>query len=182
MSSSSPLIFVGVMFIKAYLDLSAYSDIAIGLSALFGFRIRENFDRPFLKRNLAEFWRGWHVSLSGWCRNNIYFPVFGLTRRPIVAIYACMLAMGLWHQLSLNWATWGLYHATGLSLLVYWERYKKRHPSLRRFLQSPILQPVGYVVTFWYVAFGYSFVWIPDHGRARQVFASCFKALTALIS
>ena len=79
--------YAALLFVKAYVDLSAYTDIAIGLSALFGFRILENFYRPFFSANLFEFWRRWHISLSSWCRNQIYFPVFGWTRFPPLALF-----------------------------------------------------------------------------------------------
>ena len=75
--------------------------------ALFGFRIMENFHLPFLQKNLSDFWRSWHISLSTWCRNNVYFPVFGLTRKVWLGLYASMLTMGLWHYVDLQLAGLG---------------------------------------------------------------------------
>jgi alginate O-acetyltransferase complex protein AlgI len=69
-----PLAYCILVLVRAYFDLSAYTDLAIGFSALFGFRIMENFHLPFLSKNLGDFWRRWHISLSTWCRNNVYFP------------------------------------------------------------------------------------------------------------
>jgi len=150
MSPWAPVGFIALMFFHAYLDLSAYTDIAIGLSALFGYRIMENFRWPFVKPNLAEFWRSWHISLSQWCRDNIYFPVFGMTRNSGLAILVCMLVMGL-------------------------------HPAWQNLLAQPIFKPVGYVVTFWYVALGYAFVAIPDFGDAWLVASACLSQLVFFI-
>lgn len=160
-----PITYVIIFFVRAYFDLSAYTDLAIGYSGLFGFRIVENFHWPFWKRNLAEFWRGWHISLSNWCRNNVYFPVFGLTRKPWLGLYASMLTMGLWHYVSVNWAVWGLYHATGLVVFARWGRYKKARRKARQLAgKMPTASYerftawLAYPVTFVFVALGYSFV------------------------
>ena len=147
---------------RAYFDLSAYTDLAIGFSALFGFRIMENFHLPFLQKNLGDFWRSWHISLSSWCRNNVYFPVFGLTRKPWLGLYASMLTMGLWHYVDLNWTAWGLYHGTGLVVVSRWERWKKkrsarrarRPASPRRRAYEKYVAWLGYPATFLYVALG----------------------------
>ena len=160
-----PLAFCIIVFVRAYFDLSAYTDLAIGFSALFGFRIMENFHYPFLQKNLGNFWRSWHISLSSWCRNNVYFPVFGLTRKAWLGLYASMLTMGLWHYVNLNWAAWGLYHGTGLVIVSRWERWKKTRRKRRKKAGLPAAAPyeryvawLGYPVTFLYVALGYAFV------------------------
>jgi alginate O-acetyltransferase complex protein AlgI len=165
MSALTPLIYVILVFVRAYFDLSAYTDLAIGFSALFGVRIMENFHLPFLQKNLSDFWRSWHISLSTWCRNNVYFPVFGLTRKVWLGLYASMLTMGLWHFVDLQWLTWGLYHGTGLVVFSRWERWKKARRKARKKAGLPpaagyekFIGWIGYPATFLYVALGYSFV------------------------
>ena len=160
-----PLAYCILVFVRAYFDLSAYTDLAIGFSALFGFRIMENFHLPFLQKNLSDFWRSWHISLSTWCRNNVYFPVFGLTRKVWLGLYASMLTMGLWHYVDLNWTAWGLYHATGLVVVARWERWKKARKKARKRAGLPVaaayekfVRWIAYPVTFLYVALGYAFV------------------------
>lgn len=166
--------FVVVAFLRAYADLSAYTDLAIGFSSLFGFRIMENFDRPLWRPNLAEFWRCWHISLSSWCRNNVYFPIFGLTRKPWLGLYATMLVMGLWHYVNLNWTAWGLYHGTGLVVVSWWMKQKRKRTRAWRAMGRPLwarlLRPSGYVVTFLFVALGYSFVATQRFPEALRVF------------
>lgn len=160
-----PLAFCIIVFVRAYFDLSAYTDLAIGFSALFGFRIMENFRYPFWQKNLGDFWRSWHISLSSWCRNNVYFPVYGLTRKPWLGLYASMLTMGLWHWVNPTWAAWGLYHGTGLVIVSRWERWKKARRKRRKKAGLPPAAPyeryirwLGYPATFLYVALGYAFV------------------------
>jgi len=175
-------VYVVVVFVRAYFDLSAYTDMAIGFSALFGFRIMENFNLPFLSKNLGDFWRRWHISLSSWVRNNVYFPVYGLTRKPWLGLYLSMLTMGLWHYVNLNWTFWGLYHGTGLVIVARWERYKKARKKRRRKAGQPaaawyerFIAPAGYVVTFLYVALGYAFVSTHTFRHAAKIVYACVK-------
>jgi alginate O-acetyltransferase complex protein AlgI len=175
-------IYVILVFVRAYFDLSAYTDLAIGFSALFGFRIMENFNLPFLSKNLGDFWRRWHISLSSWVRNNVYFPTYGLTRKPWLGLYASMLTMGLWHYVNLNWTFWGLYHGTGLVIVARWERYKRsRRKARKRAGKTPaawyerFVAPTGYVVTFLYVAIGYAFVATDSFRHAAKIVFYCVK-------
>ena len=103
--------------LNAYVQFSGYSAVAIGLSALMGFRIIENFNYPFLARNINEFWRRWHISLSSWCRDYVYTPIAALTRCPILAVFASMSVLGLWHEVSLRYIAWAMLHV--LAILVY---------------------------------------------------------------
>jgi alginate O-acetyltransferase complex protein AlgI len=160
-----PLAYCVIIFVRAYFDLSAYTDLAIGFSALFGFRIMENFHYPFWQKNLSDFWHSWHISLSSWVRNNVYFPVFGLTRKVWLGLYVSMLTMGLWHYVSLNWAVWGLYHGTGLVVVARFQRWKKARRKSRKRAGLPqevgyekYLAWLGYPATFLFVALGYAFV------------------------
>jgi alginate O-acetyltransferase complex protein AlgI len=177
-----PLLYCIAVFVRAYFDLSAYTDLAIGFSALFGFRIMENFHLPFLQKNLSDFWRSWHISLSTWCRNNVYFPVFGLTRKVWLGLYASMLTMGLWHYVDLNWTAWGVYHATGLVVVARWERWKKARKKARKRAGLPpsaayetFFRWLAYPTTFLYVALGYAFVSTHTLGHALRIIALAFR-------
>ncbi len=177
-----PLAFCVIVFVRAYFDLSAYTDMAIGFSSLFGFRIMENFHFPFWQKNLSDFWRSWHISLSTWCRNNVYFPVFGLTRKTWLGLYASMLTMGLWHYVDLNWLAWGLYHGTGLVIVARWERWKKKRKKARKKAGLPpaagyekITRWLGYPATFLYVALGYAFVATADFEQAVKILVNVVR-------
>ena len=123
-------------FLYLYFDFSGYSDIAIGTSRLFGIQVTENFNWPITRSNISEFWRSWHMSFSSWCRDYIYFPVFGLTRNPQLGVFASMLVLGYWHGAHPKWLLWGAWHATGLMMWQWWQTFKRRHPPLMRVSQT----------------------------------------------
>lgn len=113
---SSGELFVGMVFFafQIYGDFSGYSDIAIGLSKLFGFDLMVNFKFPYFSRDIAEFWRRWHISLSTWFRDYIYIPLGGskgtqgLQIRNVMIIF---LVSGFWHGANWTYVVWGLFHA-----------------------------------------------------------------------
>lgn len=110
-----------------YCDFSGYSDIAIGLSRLFGFRIMENFAFPFLATNMSDYWRRWHISLAQWCQSYVYMPVLARTRRPNVALFSSFFVMGMWHAASPHWVLWGMWHAVGVTVYRYWDRFRRQY-------------------------------------------------------
>ncbi len=176
-----PLAYCIIVFVRAYFDLSAYTDLAVGFSRLFGFRIMENFHFPFWQKNLSEFWHSWHISLSTWVRNNVYFPTFGLTRKTWLGLYSSMLVMGLWHQVDLNWIAWGLYHGTGLVVVARWERWKRARKKKRKKAGLPpaagyekVTKWLGYPATFLFVALGYAFV---STGNIQQALKIIFNVV-----
>ncbi len=137
-------------FFYLYLDFSAYSDIAIGISRLYGFRIVENFKWPVLATDIGVFWKRWHMSLSGWCQAYVYMPFIGLTRNPYLASFASFIVMGLWHTGSLGWAMWGVWHATGVVAFVSWQHYKRRRKW--RGLARPGWRWLGLPITLAYAS------------------------------
>ena len=142
-------------FLYLYFDFSGYSDIAVGTSRLFGLRVMENFNWPLTRGNIRDFWRSWHISLSSWCRDYIYFPVFGLTRNPQLAVYASMLVLGYWHGAHPKWLLWGAWHATGLAVWQWWQTFKRRYPRLMRVSQtSRVYRLVAIAVTLNFVVIG----------------------------
>ena len=105
--------------LQIYFDFSGYSDMALGLARLFGFRLVENFDYPYLATSVTDFWRRWHLTLSGWFRRYVYLPLGGNRRglaRQLVNILIVWLLTGLWHGASWNFVVWGLYFALLLVL------------------------------------------------------------------
>ncbi len=97
---------------QIYFDFSGYSDMAIGLGLMFGFRFNENFDHPYAARSITDFWRRWHISLGSWFREYVYIPLGGNRRGPwkqLRNILVVWLLTGFWHGASWNFALWGLY-------------------------------------------------------------------------
>lgn len=116
-----------VTYAILYCDFSGYSDLAIGLSRLFGFKIMENFAFPFLATNMSDYWRRWHISLAQWCQSYVYMPVLARTRRPNVALFSSFFVMGVWHAASPHWILWGMWHAVGVTIYRYWDRFRRQH-------------------------------------------------------
>lgn len=105
--------------LQIYYDFSGYTDMAIGLGQMFGFRLPENFSYPYVSRSIREFWRRWHISLSNWFRDYLYIPLGGNRCSPlrqqrnlVVVFFLC----GLWHGASWNFVIWGLWHGAFLIL------------------------------------------------------------------
>lgn len=150
LSAGSVWLYCLLTYFIIYMDFSAYSDIAIGTSRLFGIRIMENFNLPIIASNMADFWKRWHMTLAGWCQTYIYMPVFALTRQPYMAVYSTFIVMGLWHGASWNWLAWGLYHATGVSVALTWARIKRRLDWPAR--PGMAYRWLGVILTLLYVA------------------------------
>jgi alginate O-acetyltransferase complex protein AlgI len=105
--------------LQIYFDFSGYSDMAVGLARLFGFRFPENFDYPYSARSITEFWRRWHMSLSRWFRDYLYIPLGGNRVSPLRVyrnLIVVFLICGLWHGASWNFVIWGLFHGAFLAL------------------------------------------------------------------
>ena len=113
-------------FAWGYIDFSAYSDLAIGGSRLFGFRIAENFDWPMVASNMREFWRRWHMTLAQWTQRYVYMPIIARTRNPYLAVYGTFMVMGLWHAADLSYIAWALYHATGVAVALTFARLRRQ--------------------------------------------------------
>jgi alginate O-acetyltransferase complex protein AlgI len=126
---------VHAYYFYLYLDFAGYSDVAIGLSRLFGFRIMENFRWPMLSTNVADFWRRWHISLTGWITDYVYIPLGGNRRGLRRAAFNSMVAMvlcGFWHGLSPHFAIWGAWHAVFLiAYRQYRIKFKDKAPKTR---------------------------------------------------
>jgi alginate O-acetyltransferase complex protein AlgI len=110
---------------NGYYQFAGYSDIAIGLSLLLGFRINENFNNPFWSTNMREFWTRYHMSLSGFGKDYIYEPIAAYFRKPITGILITMLIIALWHQINLQYLIWGAVQTIG----IYLARYAPKSPN-----------------------------------------------------
>lgn len=169
LSAGLVILFLVGSLIYAYIDLSAYADIAIGYGLLFGYKICENMNYPLLQKNLSDYWNCWHISLSHWCRNNIYFPVLGKSRNNTLALYCSFIVMGLWHFLSLNWILWGIWHATGITLYSKWNRYKRKHKKIKKIIPGRIAFALGVLLTVIYSGLGFSFIMMDSTTNAFRV-------------
>ena len=156
------LFIIGVLFtFQIYCDFSGYSDIAIGCARLFGFNLMRNFNYPYFSRSIPEFWRRWHISLTTWFRDYIYFPLGGSRCdkwKIIRNVFIVWGISGLWHGANWTFICWGLYHATLLAiynLLGVNTKYKnivahgRLLPTIKEFLQMSLtffLAVIGWII------------------------------------
>ncbi|SEM30190.1 D-alanyl-lipoteichoic acid acyltransferase DltB, MBOAT superfamily [Stigmatella aurantiaca] len=155
---------------ELYLDFSGYSDVAIGAAALFGFEFPENFQRPYLARNLFEFWNRWHMSLSSWLRDYLYIPLGGNRRskpRVLFNLMTVMVLGGLWHGADWRFAIWGAAHGVGLGLLRTWWWIRGGRPEDA----GPVRIGVGILVTFTVVVLTRVVFRAPDLAHAGEFYA-----------
>ena len=153
--------------VQIYCDFSAYSDIAIGVAALLGYRFPRNFDQPYRAASLQEFWRRWHISLSSWLRDYVYIPLGGGRGGALKAcrnILITMLLGGLWHGASWTFVAWGALHGVVLSIERLFKGARKSlFPSL-----------IGVLVTFHVVCLG----WILFRADSFQTALTYLEGLT----
>jgi alginate O-acetyltransferase complex protein AlgI len=119
LSSGSAALGLLCFTLQIYFDFSAYSDLAIGIARMLGFRLKENFNMPYIARSLSEFWQRWHMSLTSWIREYLYIPLGGNQCgefRTYLNLWICFLLSGLWHGASWNFVLWGAYNGLFLSL------------------------------------------------------------------
>ena len=137
----SDLLLAAILFsFQIYADFSGYSDMAIGTSKLFGVKLMQNFKFPYFSRDMAEFWRRWHISLNSWFRDYVYIPLGGSrVKKPIVVrnIFVVFLLSAMWHGAGLNYVLWGVYHAVLLILFFL----SGKNPKYRDVVGSGRLLP-----------------------------------------
>lgn len=156
---------------SGYLLFAGYSDVAIGAARLMGFRVIENFNNPFISRNIVEFWQRWHISLSSWVRDYLYTTVFSLTRKPFVAALAAMLVIGLWHEVSARYLLWGLAHGVAVALCQWYQRRRGEGSGGSPALSGIVGRSVAWLVTFHFVML--SFVLVQHDGAdALRIYAT----------
>jgi alginate O-acetyltransferase complex protein AlgI len=135
--------------LQIYFDFSGYSDMAIGLGKMLGFRFKENFRYPYISQSVTEFWRRWHISLGSWFRDYVYIPLGGNRagkRKLILNLFVVWFLTGLWHGASWNFVLWGLYF--GALILVekmLLEKYLKQWPQAVRHIYLLLAVVIGWV-------------------------------------
>jgi alginate O-acetyltransferase complex protein AlgI len=150
-----------------YFDFAGYTDMAIGAARVLGIGLPENFNKPFLKRNIQQLWANWHISLTGWLTDYIYWPlvrkmrnIITLKKHPILLSNICILitfiVCGMWHGETLNFVLWGIYHGIGISVVNIYQNKKRKikNEFLRKYFTSKYSQLVGIFATFNFFAIG----------------------------
>ncbi len=160
---------LGMLFygFQLYFDFSGYSDMAIGVARILGFKFDKNFDDPYTSKSIAEFWRRWHISLGGWFRNYVYIPLGGnrcSQWKQVRNLSVVWLMTGIWHGSTWNFLLWGVYH--GCFILL--ERFVI---GARR---DKVPEVVQMIVTDVIVFFGWTAFFTPSFGAMVQWFGRMF--------
>ncbi|MBO4898184.1 MAG: MBOAT family protein [Clostridia bacterium] len=133
--------------LQIFFDFSAYSDMAIGLGKMFGFKFEENFNRPYLSKSISDFWRRWHISMGTWFRDYVYFPLGGSREgkgRTIFNLFVVWLLTGLWHGANWTFIVWGLFYFVFISI----EKLTKAESKIK-------FAPLGHIYTLFLVIIGW---------------------------
>jgi D-alanyl-lipoteichoic acid acyltransferase DltB (MBOAT superfamily) len=188
----SPIRFTGVENLLAmyaytlqiFCDFSGYTDMAIGISLLMGFRLMENFNYPYKARSIADFWRRWHISLSSWLSDYLFRPlqmsvrslrVFGNA----IAIFVTFLLCGLWHGASWNFIIWGALHATFMSFAILIKSPKDKLYKSLGLDKSKAWSVVQVIFTFHLIAASWVFFGTRSVTTAMQVFGQIYHFFNA---
>jgi len=176
-AGKNPLVLLVGMYaytMRIYFDFAGYSDIAIGVARLFGFRVMENFRWPYLRRNISEFWANWHASLTRFITEYVFIPLGGSRAgraRTALNTLAAMAVSGLWHGAGWHFVAWGLYHGAGLVVARWWrealDALAARWAAYARLRERAGWRGAGWaagtLLTFNFVAFGWMLFLLPLH-------------------
>lgn len=161
---------------QIYFDFAGYSDIAIGSAALFGYHVPENFNAPYRKVNIAEFWRSWHMSLTSWITDYVYIPLGGNRRGPWrghVNRLTAMTLCGLWHGAAWHFALWGLYHGIGLTIFRAYRNVRLGLDPSWTPGTGPIRRGISTMLTFHFTCVGWV-LFVADFETAATVIPRLF--------
>ena len=178
--SGSTLLLAAVFFtFQIYGDFSGYSDIAIGTAKLFGIRLMRNFNNPYFSRDIAEFWRRWHISLTTWFRDYVYIPLGGSRvgkARVIRNTFVIFLVSGFWHGANWTYIVWGAYHALLFLPLILMGRNRRHTDTVAEGRVLPTLKETGQMLlTFVMAVFGWIIFRAESIGQAWEYVCGIFN-------
>lgn len=169
---SSPTVWWAVIAyaLQIYCDFSGYSDMAIGCARILGFRFERNFYMPYISKNIAEFWRRWHISLSTWLRDYLYIPLGGNRKghgRTYLNLMITMILGGLWHGASWNFVIWGTIHGVALALHRLW------HQTQTKKEQPVVIQVLNWAATLLFVVL----VWVLFRAQDTRTMVAIYQKM-----
>ena len=165
---------------ELFMDFAGYSHVMIGAACLLGFRLQENFDRPFLSTSPSVFWTRWHMSLSFWIRDYVFLPLASVRRGLVWRNFTLVLAMvlfGLWHRGSWLFLLWGAYHGVLLVLHRQWQQLERRAGLA---IWQGIIAPLAWAYTFAAISLGWILFRANGMQEVRWMLAAVFSPATYL--
>ena len=177
--SGSTLLLAAIFFtFQIYGDFSGYSDIAIGTAKLFGIKLMRNFNVPYFSRDIAEFWRRWHISLTTWFRDYVYIPLGGsrVSKAKVVRnTFVIFLVSGFWHGANWTFIAWGAYHALLFLPLILLGKNRKYTNTVAEGRILPTLKETGQMIlTFFLAVFGWIIFRAESIGKAWEYVCGIF--------
>ena len=169
-TGAETLIAVYAYALQIYYDFSGYTDIALGSALLLGIKLPANFNRPYAAQNIADFWRRWHISLSNWLRDYLYFSLPGKRSKifTYVNLVITMVIGGLWHGANWNFVIWGALHGFGLAFVRLWQT-QSGTAKAGVGPNSAFWRYASIVLTFHYVTFAWIFFRAPSFDIAVAI-------------
>jgi D-alanyl-lipoteichoic acid acyltransferase DltB (MBOAT superfamily) len=169
-------LFGGLALLHAYLDMMLYTAMSQAVANYLGYTNVENFNKPFLATNISQYWLRWHMSLSSWTKDYIFFPTLIKTRKAWLASYASMMIIGLWHGATLNWVFWALMHGTAIN--VYSFIKKTRLYSVLHGKKSGriVLALSGWTATMYFVSMAFIFIAFKDFKTPFLLYVWCIRS------
>ena len=184
-------LFLGAIFFtfQIYADFSGYSDIAIGTARLFGFNLKQNFAFPYFSRDIAEFWRRWHISLSTWFRDYLYIPLGGSrgsTMMKIRNIFIIFIVSGFWHGANWTFIIWGALNAIYFLPLLLLKKNRINRDTVAQDRYLPSLKEVAQMaLTFILVVFSWIFFRAVSithaHSYLTEIFSKSFFSMPEIV-
>jgi len=169
---------------QIYGDFSGYSDIAIGTAKLFGIKLMRNFNMPYFSRDIAEFWRRWHISLTTWFRDYVYIPLGGsrVSKAKVLRnTFVIFLLSGFWHGANWTFIAWGAYHAILFLPLILTGKNRKYTNQIAKGRILPTLkETIQMLLTFFLAVFGWIIFRAESIGQAWEFF--CGMCNTSLFT
>jgi D-alanyl-lipoteichoic acid acyltransferase DltB (MBOAT superfamily) len=162
--------------LQIYCDFSGYTDIAIGVALLMGFRLPLNFNSPYKAANISDFWKRWHISLSRWLKDYLYIPLGGNRKGPLrtgLNLMVTMLIGGLWHGAATRFVVWGGLHGTALIAEKIWHYLFRKVTGRKR-----LARIAGIILTFNFVSFAWIFFRAESMDQAGVILRQIFSAFT----
>lgn len=167
---------------QIYCDFSGYTDIAIGSAQVMGFKLMDNFNRPYFSKSVSEFWKRWHISLSTWFRDYLYIPIGGnrvSVPRWYFNLFVTFLISGLWHGANWTFVIWGMLHGSYLIFSNVTKDYRSRFVSVVRFNRFPLVRRYLQIsTTFALVSFAWIFFRANNYSDACYIIGHIFYGLT----
>ena len=162
--------------LQIYFDFSGYSDMAIGVAKIFGFDFKDNFNYPYLAKNVTEFWKRWHISLSSWLQEYLYYSLGGNRKgkiRTYINLFLTMLLGGLWHGAAWTFVAWGALHGLALIIHKLLMQYKQNKFE-DKYATTPLWNIISICMSFAFITFCWIFFRATSFSNAYEIIRGIF--------